>query len=220
MRDVLTSLVLAGLIIAAPSLALGDWEQLTTEEGIEVSQREIPDRALPVFRAVGVIDASVYEVFAVIADVDNQTHWMESCVEARRLKRESQSVSYAYNRTDAPWPVSDRDVVVRAEMIIVEPGKEVHQRFKSVASDLMGPVRGVVRMPRLEGHYKLRVLGPDRTRVEYQVDADPGGRLPKWLVKRTSRDLPLHTLLNLRRRVAETKGSYEEFLDRWDPARR
>jgi hypothetical protein len=207
------------LIIAAPSPALGDWEHLTTEDGIEVSQREIPDRALPVFRAEGVIDAGVYEVLAVIADTENHTRWMHNCVESRQLERESETVSYGYNRTGAPWPVSDRDVVVRAEMVILEPGKEVHQRFKSVTSDLMGPVRGVVRMPHLQGHYKLRVLGPDRTRVEYQVDADPGGSLPKWLVKRTSRDLPLHTLLNLRRRVAETKGSYEDFLDQWDPAR-
>lgn len=216
----LTPLALIALIFGAPSPALGDWKHLTTKEGIEVSEREVPDRALPMFRAVGMIEANLYEVLAVIGDVENHTRWMSNCVDARLLLRESETVSYTYNRTDAPWPVSDRDVVVRAETIFVERGREVHQRFKSVTSDLMGPVKGVVRMRHLEGHYKLEAAGPDQTRVEYQVDADPGGRLPSWLVRRTSREMPFYTLLNLRRQVAETKGSYEDFLDRRDPARR
>ena len=93
--------------------------------------------------------------------------------------------------------------------------------FKSVdGGDLMKPVRGTVRMRHLEGHYILKVLAPDRTQVEYQVDADPGGSVPGLLAKRSTRDMPLHTLLNLRRQVARTQGEYDDFLDRWDPARR
>ena len=207
-------------VVLVPQSALPDWQHLATEEGIEVSQREAPDRALPVFRGTGVVEAGIYEILAVIADNARHVEWMHNCIEARVLRRESETVTYAYNRTDAPWPVKDRDVIVRSERKIIVPGQEARVTFKSVpGDDLMDPKRGTVRMRNLDGHYKLKVLAPNRTHVEYQVDADPGGRIPAMLVKRTSKDLPLQTLKNLRKQVAETRGDYEEFLDRWDPSR-
>jgi hypothetical protein len=194
------------VVLTKPSLASDDWRHLTTKDGIEVSEREVPGRTFPVFRGVGTIEANLDDVFAVLSDVDRYTEWMHKCVDAREVRRESETVRYIYNRTDAPWPVRDRDVVVRSETIVMEPGRKVHVRFALVEEESMGPVKGVVRMRHLEGHYKLEALGPEQTRVEYQADADPGGRLPAWLVKRNTRDLPLHTLLKLRQQVAKTRG--------------
>jgi ribosome-associated toxin RatA of RatAB toxin-antitoxin module len=206
--------------LTQPSLASDDWRHLTAKDGIEVSEREVPGRAFPIFRGVGTIEANLYDVFAVIADVDRYTEWMHKCVDAREVRRESKTVRYAYNRIGAPWPVRDRDVVLRSETIVIEPGRKVHVRFGSVEEGSMGPVKGVVRMRRLEGHYKLEALGPEQTRVEYQVDADPGGRLPAWLVRRNTRDLPLHTLLKLRQQVTKMGGQYDDSIRQWDWIRR
>lgn len=215
--------LLSFFLVAAftpPSLASDDWRHLTTKDGIEVSEREVPGRAFPIFRGVGTVEANLYDVFAVLSDVDRYTEWMHKCVDAREVRRESEMVRYSYNRTGAPWPVSDRDVVLRSETVVIDPGRKVHVGFGSVEEESVGPVKGVVRMRRLEGHYKLEALGPERTRVEYQVDADPAGRLPAWLVKRTTRDLPLHTLIKLRRQVTKTRGQYGELIGRGDPTRR
>jgi hypothetical protein len=213
------SLASLALTVASPALATDDWQHLTTEQGIEISQREIPGQHLPVFRGVGVIEANLYEIMAVISDFDKLPQWMHKCIEARLLRREGDLVTYSYSRTDAPWPVRDRYVVLRSEAVLVAPGEEVHVHFRSVDSEPAEPVRGAVRMRRIEGHYRLRALAPGETWVEYQVASDPGGMLPAWIVERTSQDFPLRTLLNLRKQVARTRGNYEEFLDRWDPAR-
>jgi len=69
-------------------------------------------------------------------------------------------------------------------------------------------------MPRLAGYYHLEVID-----AGHQVDADPGGLLPDWLVKLTSRKLPIETLVGLRRQVAKTRGKYEAFLKRYDPTK-
>ena len=68
------------------------------------------------------------------------------------------------------------------------------------AASVRAVARGVVRMPRLVGSYDLRPVEAG-TRVVYTVDSDPGGRLPAWLVKRASKDLPYFTLKNLRERA-------------------
>jgi hypothetical protein len=208
-----TRALLGTLLLLAPSAASGDWKPIITHDGIEVSELEAPERSMPVFRGVGVIDASLADIVAVLGKIENHARWMSSCVEARLLRREGELVSYAYNRTDAPWPVADRDVVVRAETTVVVPGQEVHSVFRSVPDDGVPEARGVVRMPHLAGHWKLRALGAGRTRVEYQVDADPGGRLPKWLVRQASRNLPLETLQGLRKEVARVKQGSDQSIN-------
>ena len=73
--------------------------------------------------------------------------------------------------------------------------------FKNVSDPLKPQVKGVVRLPKLIGHYKLTRVGPKKTLVEYQVEADPGGSLPDWIVERVAKDMPYQTLAHLRDRV-------------------
>ena len=122
-----------------------------------------------------------------------------------------------YNRVAAPWPVADRDTTLRS-WVEANAGKgEVWARFQSVSVPEAPPVSGVVRMPRLAGYYHLEAIDVDHTKVTYQVDADPGGLLPDWLVKLTSRKLPIETIVGLRRQVAKTRGQHEAFLKKYDP---
>jgi hypothetical protein len=52
--------------------------------------------------------------------------------------------------------------------------------------------------------------------VVYELDADPGG-LPGWLVQRAIREMPLLTLLNLRRQVRIVGERYRDWRAHWDP---
>ncbi len=51
------------------------------------------------------------------------------------------------------------------------------------------------------------------------MDIDPGGSLPRFLVRMLQKDLPLDILRGLKKRIVKTRGRYDAFLDRWDPAR-
>ena len=161
------------------------------------------------FRGLTEIDGSLEEILSVVSDVPSHPSWMPDCSESRVLRDDGETV-VVYRRTQAPWPVSDRDVVVESRTQVIEPDVEVHVYFRSVDEPSVEPASGApasgsgsgaVRMPYLVGHYKLRALGPGRTRVEYQVDADPGGRLPGWLAAGTSRGNPVRTLVGLQRQV-------------------
>ncbi len=215
--------MLAALLWLAPGSSLADepvWTEIAREDGVAVSAWSPPDRLLPLLRAVTRIRATPYEIMAVIQDVGRHSEWMHNCSEARLLLRESESVAYFYTRNDLPWPVADRDAVLRSEIVEVTPGRELRTTAASSDGVVVPEVRGVVRMPRLVGSYRLRASGDGITRVEYELDIDPGGRLPGWVAARTTRDLPLYTLRNLRLRVAATRGHYDDWLARWDPARR
>jgi hypothetical protein len=197
-------------------VALADdaFQPLVTQDGVSVSERTSPDRALPELRAMVEIDAGIYEVLAVIADVPNQTTWMHDCSEAKVVRQISETVLLIYNRTASPWPLSDRDVLLRSETTFVEPGQHVTVRFAATTDPAAPPIDGVVR--RL---YDLVALSPERTQLTYDLDADPGGSIPAWAAVRTARQTPLETMRGLRARVAATKGQYTEFITRWSSRR-
>ena len=199
--------------------AESEWRPVVERDGVRVEERIAPGRALPELRATVEIDAGIFEVLAVIRDVPRQTEWMANCEESRLLREEVADVSILYNRTGAPWPVRDRDVVLRAETILLEPSARASVRFANVAGPSAPPIDGIVRMPRLVGAYDLVALSKARTRVTYELDIDPGGSLPAWAVTRTTRDTPLYTLLGLRRQVGATRGAYADFVAAWNRRR-
>ncbi len=202
-------------LAAGGSLAADDWRLLVTQDGVRVEERVTADRPLPELRGTIEIDAGLFEVLAVITDVPEQTKWMFDCVESRLLRRENGDVSIVYNRTTAPWPVSDRDAVLRSEIVLIEPLKHAVLRFSNMSDPGQPEIDGVVRMPHLVGGYDLLALSPERTRITYTIDLDPGGSIPGWVAARTAREMPLHTLLGLRRQVDATRGWYSEFVNAW-----
>lgn len=191
------------------------WKIITRERGVVVSVKEHRDRDLPSFRGVGIVKDNILRVFAVLDDVKRHTEWMERCVGARLLRGTGDTGRIVYNRTDSPWPADDRDVVLRVDVEFDAPRHRIVNRFSSIRKSKIKPVDGVVRMPRLRGYYLLEALGPDRTRVTYEVDADPGGWLPDWVVEMAAESLPLETIVNLRRQVGRRAGDYQGQVDAW-----
>ncbi len=192
----LAPFVLVVFGLATP--ALGERSMLREENGITVEQEAEPGRTLPILIGTTTMAAAPEQVSAWIAAPHTYVDWMHNCEQARRVRRDGGAV-IGYNRISSPWPVSDRDVVLRSTHTALEGGG-IRVEFRSTTDAEVPIVSGVVRMPRLAGSYVLRPI-EGGTHVVYTVDSDPGGRLPAWLVKRASERLPYNTLKNLRDRA-------------------
>ncbi len=211
----ITSLVLAALCASAPALA-ADWVVVVDEDGVVVDQKEVRGRDLPIFRGRILIRGSLYDVITVLDDTARRVEWVHRCIESRLVKKESDFKRFIYNRTEAPWPVNDRDVLVLTE-VTVDPVKRVVRIEFEEKTGVVPEVDGVVRIPLLKGLYLLKAVGENHTRVTYQIDSDPGGWLPNWLIKRASRKIPLKTLLGLQKQVDKVRrhGGSEAVRARW-----
>jgi len=204
------------LALAGAPAARGDepWQELYRDAGVTVSERAPHDGALPDFRGEVEIPAELYEVMAVILDIPNQTAWMWQCRVSRVLRSEGDA-SLVYQVIDAMWPATDRDVVLRSEPSVREPGHRLAVQFENREDPAAPPVAELVRMPRLAGDFALEAIDASHTRVTYTVSADPGGALPAAFLARTVRESPYDTLVGLRRRVAETRGLYAKVAGDW-----
>ncbi len=189
----------------------GAWERVSDKEGIVVQRRSVEGSKLKEFVGRGVIAAPIGRVLAVIRDANRRAEWMPACADSHLVEENvAARTQIAYHRTKAPWPVSDRDSVNRAEMIVEVAKHRVYLPFEAITLSRVPPVKGVVRMPSMRGHWILSpVDGGKATAAEYQVFADPGGVLPDWLANLASKTLPRETIAGLRKQV--TRAAYPAF---------
>lgn len=207
------------LLIAGPAQSGAGWEKVNEEDGVTVFRQDVAERDLPTFRGQATFNANIYVILAILSDVERHPEWQHACKHARILKKYDEFHYLYYNRINSPWPVTDRDVVLDTRVHIKPERHTVVITLNRTTSSLMPEVEDVVRMPRLKGAFRLKALDAERTFVQYDVDADPGGALPDFVVKMASEDIPLNTLRNLRARATSPgmSGQYKAFIQRWDP---
>ncbi len=214
-------LVVVGLCQVASAKETLSWRKLYTEKGITVWAGERASSDLPVLRGVGEIPVNLYHLLAIVEDVKRHPEWVYRVVRSEIIDRPDPFHIMAYLRFDFPWPTSDRDGLVKIEVVRQwKPHHQVWIKFRRTVDRRRPPYPDVVRVPWSRGFTRLRWLGSRRTEVIYQIDTDPGGLLPKWLVRWISKDLPVRVLLGLRRQIRKTLGQYEGFINSWDPRRR
>jgi hypothetical protein len=202
--------------VAQPAVATEAWRRVDEADGVVVDVREVEGMDFPEFRGIGVVSAPMLHVAAVLADLTRTCQWTARCAAVREVSRKSEFDRIFYTRTSAPFPVSDRDAVLHATFTgNLKEQQELVIRMVSTTSPLEPVHDGVVRIPYLRGQYTLTAASPTQTRVEYRVIANPGGWLPTWLVRQSSKDIPRDTLLGLRKQSARTQGQYEGQIRQW-----
>jgi hypothetical protein len=183
------------------------WQLVSDSHGIRVWTLQIPGRDVPGFRGITTIKVGIEEIVDVMIDVNHHVEWMWKCDESRRIRWIDEGRrAVLYNRVRAPWPVRDRDVVVDVAWRYTPKKEALTFRFRNVQEPAEPPQGGVVRLPRLEGFYRLWVDRPGETNVLYQVELDIAGNVPDFVSRLYARKLPYKTLEALRE-IVEKKAA-------------
>lgn len=196
------ALALCLLAFSAPVLATGDkgWEFIDEDEGIHTWKKEL-DGDMPAFRGQTFIRGTIDDVLKPVMDWKHHTEWMYLCRESTLLKELSPTRALMYNRVKGVWPVWDRDVIADTVLEWSADRQALAIHVTGVKSDLRALPEQVIRMPKMKGFLKMWQVEPNKVKVLYQIEADIGGRIPKWLANLGAKDLPYHTLRRLRERV-------------------
>lgn len=197
-------LLLSLLGLTAYAQILPKWEKVSTKKEVEVFRGEIKNSDVVAFRGVSVIDASIAKVCSVIYDVNRIKEWMSDVNDIKLIEKISKFEKIEYNRTSAPWPVSDRDFVYSTKVNINKAEKSVEILVVSVEHKDAPPVKGVVRGQLHLSRYFLKSLDKDtRTHIEVEILADPKGSLPKWVVNLFQSSWPVNTVNGIRKIATE-----------------
>lgn len=184
------------------------WKKIGESDGIVGYTRPTTKSSVDEIKAVGVVDAPVAVVEAVIRDVSVMPQYMYLCADAFLINtpdmKSAGDIVYFYSLTDMPFPVSDRDAVIRSSWSIDKATGTVNCKAEGIKTKYKQS-KDIVRTPLSIIDCTLVPKGANKTQVIYQVLADPGGELPSWLVSMLSRDYGIKTIAGLRKMVTKDK---------------
>jgi hypothetical protein len=198
MRAVLCALLLASssLVSSLANAAELHWQLAREQDGVRVYLAQVQGSRYQAYRGVTRMRTDMVRLLALQEDVVASCAWVYACEQQRLLASEGE-FDWLYTRLHTPWPVAGRDSILRVQTHFAADGSVMRQ-LQGVPDYLPEQPR-LVRVSKFEGFWQMRPLGEGQVEVIYQAHTEPGGSLPAWLANSFVVDVPLHTLLALRR---------------------
>jgi len=207
----LARLALVVPVLAAAALA-GDWEVAYEGDGLLVERRDYRGSELDEIRGSVRVHASLNALMALLKDDAFNDRWVYRSGGARILQDDGYPQAYVYGIVDAPFPMTDRDTVVRFDYRQDPVTREITIDITNFPQ-FVPAEPGFIRVPEFGGFWRLRPLGGGWVEVTYQVYGDPGGWIPVWLANRAALVSVQHTLENLKGVVGLYEGVKSGFVD-------
>jgi hypothetical protein len=172
------------------------WKVLRSEDGVEISSRPAAGSPINDIRSVTKIKGSMDSVVALLRDYQARPKWDSMCGEIKVLKQDASGETvYVHNKL--PWPVTDRDLVMRVEWK-QDPKTGVVSQHAIGVPDAVPRQEGRVRMASFTNDWTLMPMADGTIAVESIAHADPGGPMPTWMINKLSADAPLEAMRKIK----------------------
>lgn len=182
---------------ALPEIS-GDWELQTDKEDIRIYTTDLPGSDFAAFKAVADLDVSLNQLMAVMINPQSCMEWVHNCVVAEAFGGGNFHDRYAYSVNDMPWPVQDRDYVLRIRTHGDQSSGIVEMDLNAIP-DARHENDDYVRVEKSDTLYRFEPLGPGRTRMTWVQHTEPNGSIPSWLVNSLIVDIPVKSMRSLER---------------------
>ena len=199
------------LILFLVFTSLASFKKQTTEEwvyerdkkGIKVFTKKGRWGHLRDSRATMLVASKPEQVFKVLTDFDNYNVWFPRCSKSRTVARLNDNEFIVHLHFNAPWPVKDRDCVIRVK-IDKDKTTGAVTILETSEPKYMREEEDVVRIQQIQSVWKL-IPKNSGTEVINEYSSNPGGNIPDWMTNTQSVDNPLATFENLQEKATTKK---------------
>lgn len=187
-------------LLSMNAWAQPDWKLNTNKEGIKVYTSLSEKSAFKAIKTIGNVESSMSRLAMVLMDVSNTEEWVYGAKNPKLLKQFTPTDLIYYAEAALPWPMSHRDFIIRITMT-QDPVTKVVSMVTENLPKYIAEKKGIVRIQRSTGIWKLTPVEKGVIKVEYTLQVDPGGLLPAWLVNLFAATGPFQSLKGLRQEV-------------------
>ncbi len=186
------------------NIKTNEWKLVKNQDGIKAYVREVSGSDVKQVRVTMSVKSTLTAPVAIVRDVSSHPKWIYRCKIAKILKTVSESNHYYYNETEAPWPISNRDIVTHA-VITQDSITGIVMINSTGIPDFIPEKENIVRIKRLTAQWKFIPKTNGIIDVNFTLLIDLGGDLPSWLINLAIADGPFETVYNMRREVVKPK---------------
>ena len=146
------------------------------------------------------VNVPLSQLAAFVLDIDNYNNWQYKTIHAHTVKKINDREFIYYTEIIAPWPVSNRDMVIHLRLIQDPKSKVITITTKSVPG-LIPAKKNIVRVPTSLAKWTVVPVSANRLKVEYVIQIDPGGSVPAWMVNMVAAQAPYDSFKNLKDQI-------------------
>ncbi|TBW50009.1 lipid-binding protein [Marinobacter halodurans] len=185
----------AGIAGSLPPLD-ADWHLQKETGDIRIYTTEVEGSDFEAFKAVADLDVSLAALMAVMINPKSCLEWVHNCSVSEAFGNGNFQDRYAYSVNDMPWPVQDRDYVLRIRTHGDRQSGVVEMDLNAVPGARPGD-DDYVRVDQSDTLYRFEPLGPEHTRMTWVQHTEPNGAIPSWLVNSLVIDIPVKSMHSL-----------------------
>jgi len=186
------------------------WKLKTDKDNIQIYSKSSPNSKIKTLKVVCTIDASLSQVAAVMLDIVSATDWIYRTKSAIVQKEISPSEIIYYSEIDMPWPLSNRDFIVRINLSQDTVTKALTMSTQNLPN-YIPEKKDIVRVRQSEALWIFKSIGKNKVTIEYTLVVDPGGAIPVWLVNLFSTKGPFECFKNLKEQINKPVYSKAKF---------
>jgi len=188
--------------VFAQSSDIPPWELMKEEGPLKVYTRKSQDSDIKELRMTTTMNASITDFIEALNDANSYKEWVYKCESSRLVRRISNTELYYQIETDFPFPLSDRDLVVRTQQKFDNFGNFYSDSY--ACPEHQPEENGVVRIQTFESHWKVIPQSDGSVYIDYNSKVDPAGNIPQWVVN-----------LGLTVGPVKTMERFTQFVEEW-----
>lgn len=196
--------LIVGLAVVQSVYSAVEWRKVLSKDDIDVYTRAVTDSECHEFKGETTMDAPRDACVGVLKDVSSQTQWMPNTKTAKLVRTIDDMSDVLYHVTTMPWPLEDRDSVIRRDFLL-ESGAMI-VTFRAITDPQAPETEACLRINELSGQWIFRTVNDSRTHVTYSMRCNPGGNIPVSVVNMMSKSLPHETLLGMKQILKSNGG--------------
>lgn len=195
------ALLLLVLIWIIPSVLLAQsWDFVKEKDGIKLYTRKETNSNLKSFKGVTVMHTQMDKLGSMIGNVENTSWWDENVKDLKVLSFEPGKFIRYYLVYHVPWPLTDRDLCVEAQ-IHIDPVTGIRTVTARPLANVIPEKPDLVRIKNYWQQWTLEPIDKNNIIVTLEGTVDPGGNIPTWLVNMVITETPLKVIRGVRERV-------------------
>lgn len=176
-----------------------DWKLKKENDHLKIYTAAADNSPFKLVRVECTVQGTFSQVIAVLFDIDKHTEWVFNDKESKLLKWVKSDELYYYSEVSVPWPCSNRDYI--AHIRITGSTPQMLTIESNAVGDYIAEKQGVVRVKSSASKWVMKMAGPNLVKIDYEIQFDPGGSVPAWLINMFVTRGPYETFGHLQERM-------------------
>lgn len=190
------------LLFTSVVAAQYNWELEKSKDGINVYTADQKNSSFKAIKVEATLKGTYAKLIGILTNVGGFHKWIYHNKQSKILKKHTQHDLVYYSETSMPFPIANRDVIIRMQI-----KTDSLPKFMTVSgsnqNDYIPAIPGLQRIPFYRASWKISMPTANSLHIVYYLEVDPGGSLPAWLANSFADKGPFNTFSNLAEQLKE-----------------